>query len=219
MSYVHFNRLGGENILAFNPPQVFNVAVSQQPFVTSGGVTTAVPLCTGNNFSGCFRPTQQGYPEGLIVPDRFNAQRSRVNYSPRDSPTAYVQSFHITIQYEIMRNLLLDFGYVGNRSSNLIILADYNQARPNAPGENIAAQQRRPLPQYSFIQASFPGGEAQYDSFQFKVERRFTDGLYLLNSLTLSQAFDNAAGHLESFNGDNSRANFYDLGSEYGRSS
>jgi outer membrane receptor protein involved in Fe transport len=34
MSYVHFNRLGGENILAFNPPQVFNVAVSQQPFVT-----------------------------------------------------------------------------------------------------------------------------------------------------------------------------------------
>jgi len=219
MSFVHFNRLGGENILAFNPPQVFNVAVSQQPFVTSGGVTTPVPLCTGNNFSGCFRPTQQGYPEGLIIPERFNAQRSRVNYTPRDSPTAFVQSFHITVQYEIMRNLLLDFGYVGNRSSNLIILADYNQARPNAPGENIAAQQRRPLPQYSFIQASFPGGEAQYDSFQFKVERRFTDGLYLLNSLTLSQAFDNAAGHLESFNGDNSRANFYDLGSEWGRSS
>jgi hypothetical protein len=219
MSYVHFNRLGGENILALNPPQIFSVAVTQQPFATSGGVTTALPLCTGNNFSGCFRPTQFGYPEGLVVPQRFDAQRSRVNYTPRDSPTAYVQSFHFTVQYEIMRNLLIDFGYVGNRSKNLIILADYNQARPNASGENIPLQQRRLLPQYSFIQASFPGGEAQYDSFQFKIERRLTDGLYLLNSLTLSQAFDNAAGHLETFNGDNSRANFNNLGSEYGRSS
>ena len=219
ISYVHFNRLGGENILALNPPQIFSVTVTQQPTTTVGGVTKTLPLCTGNNTSNCFRPTQLGYPEGLVVPQRFDAQRSRVNYTPKDSPTAYVQSFHATVQYEILRNLLIDFGYVGNRSKNLIILADYNQARPNASAENTALQQRRPLPQYSFIQASFPGGEAQYDSFQLKVERRFTDGLYLLNSLTLSQAFDNAAGHLETFNGDNSRANFSDLNSEYGRSS
>ena len=220
ISYVHFNRLGGENILALNPPQIFSVTVTQQPTVTSGGVTTTLPLCAGNNTTGCFRPTQFGYPAGLVVPQRFDALRSRVNYTPRDSPTANVQSFHVTVQYEILRNLLLDFGYVGNRSKNLVILADYNQARPNASiSENTPLQLRRPLPQYSFIQASFPGGEAQYDSFQFKVERRFTDGLYLLNSLTLSQAFDNAAGHLETFNGDNSRANFFDLQSEYGRSS
>ncbi len=210
ISYVHFNRLGGENILSLNPPQVFNVTIDQ---------LASQPLCTGNNFSGCFRPTQAGYPAGLIAPTQFNALRSRVNYTPRDNPTAYVQSFHLTMQYEIFKNLLVDFGYVGNRSSNLIILADINQARPNAVGENTPLQQRRPISNFSFIQGSLAQGEAQYDSFQLKVERRFTDGLYLLNSLTLSSAKDNAPGHLEVANGDNSRANYLNLNSDYGVSS
>lgn len=216
MSYIHFNRLGGENILSLNPPQVFNVTIDQNAIASGGGIT---PLCTGDNFIGCFRTTQQGYPAGMLAPGQFNALRSRVNYTPRDLPTAYVQSFHLTLQYEIMKNLLIDVGYVGNRTSKLIILADINQARPNAPTENTSIQLRRPLPQFSFIQGSLPLGEAQYDSFQMKVERRFAGGLFFLNSLTLSQAYDNAAGHLESSNGDNSRANFNNLEGEWGRSS
>jgi hypothetical protein len=52
-----------------------------------------------------------------------------------------------------------------------------------------------------------------------KIERRFTDGLYLLNSLTLSKTYDNAPGHLEVSNGDNSRANFANLAGEWGVSS
>lgn len=210
MSYIHFNRLGGENILSLNPPQVFNVTIDQLP---------TQPLCAGNNFTGCFRPTQLGYPTGLLAPTQFNALRSRVNFTPRTNPTAYVQSFHITAQYEIFRNLLIDFGYVGNRTNNLIILADINQARPNAVGENTALQQRRPISNFSFVQGSLAQGKAQYDSFQMKVERRFSDGLYLLNSLTLSQAYDNAPGHLETVNGDNSRANIRNLDQEWGISS
>jgi hypothetical protein len=207
ISYIHFNRLGGENILSLNPPQVFNVTIDQLP---------TQPLCAGNNFTGCFRPTQLGYPTGLLAPTQFNALRSRVNYTPRTNPTAYVQSFHLTMQYEIFRNLLVDFGYVGNRTNNLIILADINQARPNAAGENTALQLRRPISNFSFIQGSIAQGKAKYDSFQLKVERRFSQGLYLLNSLTLSQAYDNAPGHLETSNGDNSRANFRNLGGEWG---
>jgi hypothetical protein len=218
MSYIHFNRLGGENILSLNPPQVFNVTIDQNAITQVGGQPTITPLCTGNNFIGCFRPTGQGYPAGMLSPGQFNALRSRVNYTPRDTPTAYVQSFHVSVQYEIMKNLLVDVGYVGNRTTNLIILADINQARPNAAGENTPLQQRRLLPQFSFIQGSLALGEAQYDSFQMKIERRFSGGLYLLNSLTLSRALDNAAGHLESSNGDNSRANFYNLAGEWGRS-
>lgn len=218
MSYVHFNRLGGENILSLNPPQVFNVTIDQNAVTQVNGSPTITPLCTGNNFIGCFRPTGQGYPTGILNPGQFNALRSRVNYTPRDTPTAYVQSFHLTAQFEVMKDLLIDVGYVGNRTSKLIILADINQARPNAVGENTSLQLRRPIPQFSFIQGSLPLGEAQYDSFQMKLERRFSSGLYILNSLTLSQAFDNAAGHLESSNGDNSRANFNNLAGEWGRS-
>ncbi len=216
MSYIHFNRLGGENILSLNPPQVFNVTITQNAFTTVGGVSTPTTPCVGNNFANCFRTTQQGYPTGLLIPSQFDALRSRVNYIPKDSPTAYVQSFHLTAQYEILPNLLVDFGYVGNRTSNLIILGDINLARPNAAGESTPLQQRRPLPQFSFIQGALPIGDAQYDSFQLKVERRFSGGLFLLNSLTLSKATDNAAGHLESSNGDNSRANLTNLQAERG---
>jgi hypothetical protein len=38
----------------------------------------------------------------------------------------------------------------------------------------------------------------------------------LLNSFTWSKALDNAAGHLETANGDNSRVNYYDLRNEKG---
>lgn len=210
MSYIHFNRLGGENILSLNPPQVFNVTIDQ---------VASSPLCTGDNFTGCFRPTMMGYPAGMLAPSQFNALRSRVNYTPRDNKTANVQSFHMTLQWEIMKDLLVDAGYVGNRTRNLIVLGDLNQARPDLPGQSLGIQARRPIPNFSFIQGSVAIGEAQYDSFQLKVERRFSDGLFFLNSLTLSQAYDNAAGHLESSNGDNSRANFNDFAGEWGRSS
>lgn len=209
ISYIHFNRLGGENILAFNGPQIVGATVTQQ--VSQG-------LCTGNNFLNCFRPTQAGYPAGLVAPERFTPLTARVNFTPRDTPTAFVQSFHGSVQHEIIPNLLLDVAYVGNRSRNLIILGDYNQARPNALTENTPLQQRRPLPDFSFVQISFAGGSGSYDSLQVKLERRFTGGLYLLNSFTFSKAIDNASGHLETANGDNSRANIRDLAYEKGLS-
>ena len=43
------------------------------------------------------------------------------------------------------------------------------------------------------------------------MERRYSRGLYLLNSFTWSRARDNASGHLEVQNGDNSRVNYRDL--------
>jgi len=51
---------------------------------------------------------------------------------------------------------------------------------------------------------------------QAKLERRFSGGLYLLNSFTWSKAIDNVAGHLEANFGDNSRINFRDMASDRG---
>jgi hypothetical protein len=212
MSYIHFNRLGGENLLAFNGPNIVGSSITQQP---SQG------LCTGNNFIGCFRRTEQGFPEGFVSPDRFSPLTARVNFTPRDTRTAYVQSWHFTVQRELPLNLLLDVAYVGNRSNKLIILADYNQARPNNPTDPAAGtplQQRRPFTDFSFIQASFNGGFTSYHALQIKVERRFSNGLYLLNSFTWSKSMDNAAGHLEANFGDNSRGNIRNLNADKGLS-
>lgn len=216
ISYVHFNRLGGENILAFNGPQIVGATINQNASQIAQGI------CAGNNFLNCFRPTQAGYPTGLVDPANFTPLTARVNFTPRDTPTASVQSFHASVQREIVRDLLLDVAYVGNRSNNLIILGDYNQVQPDANGlypTTGSALDRRPIPGYSFVQISFAGGEASYDSLQIKLERRFSNGLYLLNSFTFSKAIDNASGHLETAFGDNSRADIRNLAAEKGLSS
>ena len=210
VSYIHFNRLGGENLLSFNGPHVVGLNITQQP--SQGICGPSTPPTT------CFRPTQQGYPEGLNVPANFSTLNARVNYIPKDTPTGNVQSWHLSVQREILPNLLVDIGYVGNRSRDIMILADYNQARPNGPDENTALQARRPIQGFQEIQIAFAGGKGDYHALQIKVERRYSRGLYLLNSFTWSRARDNASGHLEVQNGDNSRVNFANIDSEFGRS-
>jgi hypothetical protein len=210
ISYIHFNRMGGENLLSFNGPHVVGLNINQLP--TQG-------LCTGNaNPTTCFRTTQQGYPEGFTTPASFNPLNVRVNYIPRDTPTGNVTSWHASVQREILRNLIVDVGYVGNKSRDILILGDFNQARPNAATENTSLQARRPIQGFQEIQAAFAGGKGDYHALQVKVERRYTRGLYLLNSFTWSRARDNASGHLEVQNGDNSRVNYRDLEAEFGRS-
>ncbi len=210
MSYIHFNRLGGENLLAFNGPHVVPLTITQQP---SQGLCTA-----GAAPTSCFRPTQMGYPEGLNVPANFNPINGRVNSIPRDLQTGYVQSWHVTVQRELWAQLIVDVGYIGNKSDHLMILGDLNQARPNANGETSTVQSRRPIPGFQFIQTAFDGGKADYHALQVKVERRNARGFYFLNSFTWSRARDNASGHLETANGDNSRVNMADLEGEFGTS-
>lgn len=209
-SYIHFNRLGGENLLSFNGPHVVPVTIAQQP---SQGICAPSQAPTT-----CFRPTEMGYPAGLNAPGNFNPLNGRVNYIPPDNRTGYVQSWHVTVQRELGAGFVVDFGYIGNKSDKLIILGDFNQARPNAEGENTPLQDRRPIPGYQFIQAAFDGGKGDYHAFQVKAERRYSNGFYVLNSFTWSRARDNASGHLEAQGGDNSRVNMADLDGEFGLS-
>ncbi len=210
MSYIHFNRLGGENLLSFNGPHVVPISISQQP---SQG-----PCAPGQAPTTCFRPTQDGYPEGLNVPENYDPLNGRVNHIPSDLRTGYVQSWHVTVQREVLPNLMVDVAYIGNKSDKLMILADLNQARPNGPDENTLLQLRRPIQGYQFIQTAFDGGRADYHALQVKVERRWSGSLYLLNSFTWSRARDNASGHLETANGDNSRVNYANIEGEFGLS-
>ncbi len=212
ISYVLFNRLGGENLLSYNGPNIVSNSITQQ---------TSQALCTGNNFLGCFRPTELGYPNDFVSPSRFNPLTARVNFTPKDTRAGYVQSWHFSVQRELPSKWLVDVAYVGNHSTKLIVLGDYNQARANTtsdPAAGTPLQARRPFANYSFVQASMNGGWTNYNALQMKLERRFSGGLYVLNSFTFSKAMDNAAGHLEASFGDNSRGNLRNLLNDKGRS-
>jgi len=109
------------------------------------------------------------------------------------------------VQRQISSNTLLDLAYVGNRANKLLLFANYNQAAPNRPGESLSLAQRqstRPFSDWGDITYSFNGGFSDYHSLQARLEHRFSNGLFFLNSFTWSKAMDSGAGSLENPNGN-----------------
>ena len=203
ISYVHQNRVGSANELGINGPQVVIATVNQT-----------------NPLDPSFRTTQQGYPAGLASPANFNPILANIAYLPKDLRTPYVQSWFISLQRELFHNTVLDVAYVGNHSVALPIIADYNQAFPQPTAtSNIALQARRPNQSFGAITWYDPAGFSNYNAMQVKFERRFTAGLYVLNSFTWSKAIDNSAQSLDTANGNQaSPQNVRDLKDEKGLS-
>ena len=77
---------------------------------------------------------------------------------------------------------------------------------------------RRPIQGFTDIEIAYDGGFGSYEGLQVKLEKRNSNGLYFLNSFTWSKAIDNAPGHLENYDGDNSRINYYNTKIERGLS-
>ena len=230
INYTQFNREGGENLLAYNGPYIVGATVNQLP---SQG------LCTSDTEvqTTCFRQTQQGYATTLVSPAAFNPLKVQSRYIPRNNPTGYVQSWQLSVQHQLPRNVVLDLAYVGSKGTHLMVLGDQNQAAvqtvssascsitPNANGTATyissgcpSEQSRRPITNFAGIEVAAGIGISNYNALQFKTEKRFGGGLYLINSFTWSRAFDYASGHLETANGDNSRVNLANLRGDYGPS-
>jgi len=184
ISYVHFHRAGGANVLPINGPQVVNAVVVQTPAQAD------------------FRTTQQGYPAGLTDPARFNPLAANITYMPSDYRSSDVHSWFASVQREIWSGALLDLAYVGNRANGMLLFANFNQAVPNNAAGTLSLQSRRPIQEFADITYSFNGGKSRYHSFQTKFDWRIGASMTLMSSLTLSQTKDNGAGSLENPNGN-----------------
>jgi hypothetical protein len=211
ISYVLFNRAGGENLLAYNGPNIINSSINQLP---SQGFCASAAAAAGT----CFRSVAQGFPNGIIDPSNFSTAISEVRYIPGSNRNGYVQSWHFTVQQELAKDVLLDVAYVGNHSVGLNVLSDANQALPNPQGQNLNLLARRPIQGFTDIEIAYDGGFGSYEGLQVKLEKKNSKGLYFLNSFTWSKALDNAPGNLENYDGDNSRINYYNTKIERGLS-
>jgi Carboxypeptidase regulatory-like domain/TonB-dependent Receptor Plug Domain/TonB dependent receptor len=201
MSYVHINRIGSANLLGINGPQVVRAAVNQTP--TTAG----------------FVPTEAGYPAGLTDSSKFNPLTALISYIPRDFHSSPVQSWHVSVQREFGPHMLVDLAYVGNKASDLLMVANFNQAATNNAAGTIPLASRRPIPSWGDITYVFNGGKSRYDALQVKYEWRLGADVNLLSSLTLSKAKDNAAGALENQNGNfPSPQDINNLDADYGLS-
>jgi hypothetical protein len=197
ISYVHWNRLGS-NYLTQNAP--FAIVAEREVYPS---------LST-------YRNTQSGYPTSpsLTDPKLYNPTEAVIQYMPTNSPDAQVRSWFFGLQRDLGRDWMLDLSYVGNyrqpRShhqqhqpgcaaiqARAAITATSPAFRMSSPPIASLSRARVPNPNFGSIIGTLPWGTSNYNGLQAKVEKRFSSGLYLLDSFTWSKAIDIAGQALD----------------------
>jgi hypothetical protein len=123
-----------------------------------------------------------------------------------DFKTPYSHQYNLNIQWEFMKNYMLEVGYVGTSGVNLLTRRQLNPALllPGATATNTDARrvfnQGHPDtgefggPVFSGITNQETSANSNYNSLQVTVSKRFSDGLYFQNAYTWSHCIDNSSG-------------------------
>jgi hypothetical protein len=207
ISYDFFNRPGSA-IEGINAPEaLFGVFTQTMP---AGGPPPATFLTTINSFTS-----------NIASPANFNPLASNVDYIPSNFPWSYVQNWFLSVQRQLPMGTVVELSYNGNHSLDLPILADYNQATPNQPGGTLTYQQRAPVSTFGPITWVDPAGNNHYNGLSARVEHRFADGLYFLNSFTWGKGIGDSEQALEYYAGyfQANPQNIHNLAAEAGPSS
>jgi hypothetical protein len=113
-----------------------------------------------------------------------------------DMRTGYFHQYNLSVQRQIGTSWIAELAYVGNLGRKLSTQRDVNAPvlGPGATSANIDA--RRPLnPPFLTMRATEDLAESSYNSFQTRVEKRFSASLSLLGSYTYGKSIDFASWH------------------------
>jgi hypothetical protein len=132
--------------------------------------------------------------------DPFNVPRDVQFFLPHASfsydpnlKNGRLQSWHLTLEREIVPTYLVRAGYAGSKGDRLAMGRELNAAI-YAPGATTATtNQRRPLfPTFSTVTTIESTGRSSYHSLQLTLEKRMSKGFSVLSSYTLSKNLDHA---------------------------
>jgi hypothetical protein len=132
-----------------------------------------------------------GFPANAISPT--NVKTPSVNSYLKHSPTPYVQQWTLNLQHDFGFGFVGQLTYVGSSTHRLYYPNQIDQPTPG-PG---SVQARRPFPQFSALHAYAPVVDANYNSLQAQVERRFTNGFSLLAAYTWGHSIDDGPSQVD----------------------
>jgi Carboxypeptidase regulatory-like domain/TonB dependent receptor len=160
-------------------------------------------------------------------------------YSPTSSITAFgdgqnfrtgiVQQYTLNLQTTLAKNYLLEVGYVGTRSTHLMLQRSADQALSASPENPIRGvtsdtvaniPERQPIPGFppdSMVQVE-SSGSAWYNGLDVSLTKRFSNGLQFLASYTYSRTLDTAGASVNLTAAGNAiiTGNQNDPGARYG---
>ena len=113
-----------------------------------------------------------------------------VNYQNPDKRVPLTYEWNANIQHELMPNLLLEVGYVGNRGIYQPNRYDANQASlipANELANPPSIQARRLYQNVGFVSGNESNAWTSYNALNIRLERRFSNGFELLGVYTYSK--------------------------------
>jgi len=142
-------------------------------------------------------------------------------FNDPERKNAYSHQWHVEIQREMSRNLMVAVGYVGSYNGRMEF-SGYRQAAQQpgfAPdGRRLLPAERDQLREWPHITGSFRYsddiGMSRYNALQLKLQRRFADGLASMVSYTFSRTVDTSSGWFNTENGIGGGAtvqNYHDI--------
>jgi Carboxypeptidase regulatory-like domain len=215
ISYYPTGALGGGNA---KPPAI---GFEATPTYTSQDVGLTPAFVWDNGFP-------QNYSPPPFIDPGFGVGSSIQMWNENAKEPTYRQDWNFGTQYQLAPNWLLDVGYVGSKSTRLTTGAfNVNQVDPKylSLGELLTkpiddpavvaagfappypgftgslAQALRPFPQYLDVSqgTSANVGNMTYHSLQVKLEKQFSQGLFLLSSYTWSKTLTDSSSALAGF--------------------
>lgn len=158
---------------------------------TSAG-ETAYALQLANGFPAYTRPSPGTPGFGAVAPGQ--KALTAVQFFDRHRPTPISYQYNFDLQKEVLPNLLLEAGYLGNVSHHLTGNDVTINQVPTALLGSGDTQSKRPFPQFSNVTSVNPAiGNSTYHAVFVKTERRFANGLGFLAHYTFSKFLDDVA--------------------------
>ncbi|MFN0102328.1 MAG: carboxypeptidase regulatory-like domain-containing protein [Bryobacteraceae bacterium] len=120
-----------------------------------------------------------------------------------DLKPPYMSQWQFSIDRELANNMGLRVSYIGNKSTHLPWAPDVNQMQPSNRYYSQRTSLDRPFPNWGLIFSRDAGANAQYNSLQVELNRRFSNGVSFTTAYTLAKNLaDNAGPAPGSFAGE-----------------
>jgi hypothetical protein len=175
---------------------------------------------TINTIGGAVQPVESFSTLGIGAP-RAEPWNSTGYFNAPDRRNAYSHQWHLEVQRQLTRNLMVSAAYVGSYNGRM----EYS-GRAAAPrtaaiapdGRRLTPAERNALRPYPYITGDFRYsddiGMSRYNAFQLKAQQRFAEGFTSMLSYTWSRTVDTSSGWFDAEGGIGGRPvqNYWDKG-------
>ena len=167
------------------------------------------------------RPTiQNPFPEGRGRVQSWGT--NNVNAFDPDPPSAYLQSWNLTVERDFGAGQVVEIGYVGSKGTHLQRRYNLNMPIRDLDLATVAANGNlvfpRPIQGFNNLRYNAFGGNSIYNALQASLRRRSRTGFFYRVNYTFGKSIDDASTHTDTVAASGGAVDSRNLKLERGRS-